>query len=260
MIYSPRRAAGRGKVIVIRPRGLLLILIVSLCVSCAFGPAAGESPAEGAAASDRGHYEAAETNPEDASALACLGSAQYRAGEYEEASVSLTKAIALDPTLTPAHYNLGSAYLALGKPTSAIASYQEAIFLEPYSPTGHYSLGTAYLMNDQYDFAVGELSVAVELDPNRAAAHHNLGLALERGGSLSEAVAAYREAVALAPDEGAFRISLAKGLSAAGESEQALRHLSLLRVGESQSPDVYLYLGLLQYQRGEHEKVKNWRN
>lgn len=71
--------------------------------------------------------KAIQTLPEEARAYSLLGWAQYEAGEYDAASVSLSAALKLDPREASAHYNHGMLLQAQGQTAQAIEAYRLAL-------------------------------------------------------------------------------------------------------------------------------------
>jgi tetratricopeptide (TPR) repeat protein len=65
--------------------------------------------------------------PRSAMAYNLLGWSQLGLGQYEQAKVSLDKAVELDPTLAATYLNLGNYYRAQNNPAQAIATYQKAV-------------------------------------------------------------------------------------------------------------------------------------
>ncbi|HAZ64778.1 MAG TPA: hypothetical protein DCZ72_14370, partial [Armatimonadetes bacterium] len=108
--------------------------------------------------------------PENLSALAQLGQAQYRAGDAEAAQATLTRALA--------------------------QGAREA--------TVHHTLGRLAVAREEYVPAIASFRLAIEAEPKVAAYHLDLALALEAAGRLAEARVAVAEAARLAPNDAAI--------------------------------------------------------
>ena len=73
-------------------------------------------------------------DPKNADMLSNLGSAAYKAKEYEKAIVALRGAVGVNPTHTRAHTTLGLALEGSGKWEEARKSFEEAVKVAPTVP------------------------------------------------------------------------------------------------------------------------------
>ena len=140
-------------------------------------------------------------------------------------------AIALAPTLAPAHFQLGlalhdagdmpaarhhleqaapnhaaaaAAYARLlaaqGEAEAASIAYTHALTLAPEDAALHSDAGAALATLGHQEQAIALFTRAIALQPGFAAAHNNLGTALAALKRWEDAAAAYRAALALEPD------------------------------------------------------------
>ena len=87
----------------------------------------------------------------------------------------LRKAISIDPTFAPAHFQLGILYEDRKKLSEAIEAYQKAIVIDPNFQAAHYRLAQVYRANREAAKANSELTIykqlagsnGVEADRNR---------------------------------------------------------------------------------------------
>jgi len=126
-----------------------------------------------------------------------------RAGNYEQAEVKLSQALALDPAQPVILTDLGALLRRRGRPRAAVACYRRALALS-----------------------------------ESAATYSNLGNALRDLGRLAEAETALRRAVALAPDQAGYAYNLALLLRDARQHEEAA---ALMETLAAAAPDVADY-------------------
>ena len=75
-----------------------------------------------------------------------LGTILARRGSLDEAIAALRRALAIDPSMTPARHNLGLALVRAGKLREALVELAEAVRQEPESVGALYTLGLAQIM------------------------------------------------------------------------------------------------------------------
>ncbi len=100
--------------------------------------------------------KAVEVDPHDPAALCSLGKAHIVRREQQEAIPELEAALALNPSLSWAHYGLGAAHSFGGRPAEAIPHLEKAIRLSPYDThIGSFlvRLSDAYLFQGDYEQA-----------------------------------------------------------------------------------------------------------
>ncbi len=149
---------------------------------------------------ERVYEELLRHKPDFFNPLYLLGVIALQTGRTERAVELINQAIALNPTVAPAHANLATGLMALNRPEEAIASYDRAIALMPGVPETHYNRGIALLATGRAEEAVASADQAIALKPDHAQAYVNRGNALLALHRAAEAVASFDKAIALKPD------------------------------------------------------------
>ncbi len=113
--------------------------------------------------------------------------------------------------------------------TGAAAAYHRAIELDPDMADAYINLGR--LAHERGDVAEAArlYHLALACAPTDPVAHYNLALALEDQGRHADSVSHYRRAVALDPDFADAHFNLSQLLERLGQSELAMRHLSIYK-------------------------------
>ena len=101
--------------------------------------------------------KAIQLDPLLAEAQSALGTAYARYGQWDQAEVSLRRAIQLDPNLVAAHDNLTWFFLfPLGRIEEAIREARSEVRLDPLSPMAHYLLAATLISAGRYDEAASQ--------------------------------------------------------------------------------------------------------
>ncbi len=138
-----------------------------------------------------------------------LGNVYSDLDRYDDAIMSYTRAIKLDPKDVAAHNGLGNVYAELGLYDNAIIAYTHAIEVDPKEAAPHQGLGSVYRALGRYDDAIVAYTRAIELDPKYPAAYSNLGLLLHENLNRStDAEAAYRKAIEFDPNLAQAHVNL----------------------------------------------------
>lgn len=125
--------------------------------------------------------------PTDASGFLALGTAYFRAKEFETASTWLKQAVNNTATAADAHYYLGRVARQEGQLNEAVAQLTKSAALNPNRPDVLAELGQAYMQMKMYADAENQLDRAVALDANNYAANFALlQLYARRGDSRRE--------------------------------------------------------------------------
>lgn len=116
-----------------------------------------------------------------------VGLALLDAKRFDEARVSLERAITLksdEPNVLDA---LGRAHDGMGETSSAVTSFERAIDINPEMFESYNNLGTVYFKNKNYVLAETNFAAALRLKPEASASRFNLGLCYARQGRYSDA-------------------------------------------------------------------------
>lgn len=175
----------------------------------------------------------------EAEVVARLGDLLLHTARYDEAEGFLTRALELDPRLTPARVSLGELRLRQGRHAEAREVLQRAADAEPQNHLAHYHLADA-LHREGATAGAGVVSPAefegrtetiraglrraLELAPGFVESYRLLALVeIERGDRHAEAAALLRRASALAPRRVDLVLMLAQAEMLGGRFEEARR-------------------------------------
>ena len=162
-------------------------------------------------------------NPGHASALHCLGLAEFQDGDAAGAERTIGQAIALDPESATMHSDLGVVLTELDRSEDAASAYRQALALRPDFPEALNNLGSSLKTLGRIDEAVAQFRAALALRPGYADALHNLGMGLELLGEREQAIEFHRQAVRLNPDYLDARFEFAQALLRAGKLTEGWR-------------------------------------
>jgi tetratricopeptide (TPR) repeat protein len=125
---------------------------------------------------------------------------ERRLEKNDEAIVSCTRAIELDPRYGWAYYNRASVKEALKDYSSAIADYTKAIELSPGHIDAYSKRGYLYgAVNRDFDKAITDSTKAIELEPNRTSEYHTRGYWRNQKNDFDMAIVDLTKAIELNP-------------------------------------------------------------
>jgi adenylate cyclase len=146
---------------------------------------------------------AAETGPDDASALSNAGAAlAFVGGQPEAAALLIERACSLNPNAAQAWNNAGLVKVYLGDPDGALADIARAARLSPVDPLRfavYLNRAQAHFFTGRYSEAVAWAEQAVSDQPRHLPSLRYLAAALAMAGRLDEARRVMAEHVRLAP-------------------------------------------------------------
>lgn len=102
---------------------------------------------------------------------------------YEQAATAYRKALAIDPTFTPARNGLGVIHAMQGRLDEAIKEFRAAINYTPEAAHLYNNLGHALYLQGHYSDAVATLEQALILEPKNSGTLSNLNLAYAKVGN-----------------------------------------------------------------------------
>ncbi|MBF0329839.1 MAG: glycosyltransferase family protein [Nitrospirae bacterium] len=159
-------------------------------------------------------------NPNMPSAYNNLGVALSESGQLDDAIEAYSKAVSLMGEYAPAYDNLGLALKRNGKLSQAIECFKKAISIDPSYAKAWYHLGNSLYEIGDMDSAEKHLVRATELAPLFADAYGNLGSVYNEKKELSKAIKCYREAIRIKPDHANAHWNLSLALLLSGEFEE----------------------------------------
>ena len=156
-------------------------------------------------------------------ALHMMGVLAAQSLEFQTAIEFISKAIKVNPTDAPAHFNLANAYLELGHIEKAIVSYDNSITLKPNYAEAHANRGVALHSFGKIKEAIASFSNAIQLAPNFVDAYLNKGNSLRSLGRLDEAEESFRHVLKITPNHSQALTALSKILLKTGRHKDGLR-------------------------------------
>jgi tetratricopeptide (TPR) repeat protein len=178
---------------------------------------------------------------EPAFPLAQVGQAFARQGMWQQARLTFSKALELEPDYVEAHAYLGLALDRLGG--DGRAELQAAADAAPDAPLPASLLGLHWLERGEPDRALPLLARAAALSPEDPAYAAQHGAALAGTGNLQAALSEYQRAAELAPDNSTFwqlltEFCLTNELNSDGACLRAARRAYLLDSSASTASDL----------------------
>jgi tetratricopeptide (TPR) repeat protein len=148
---------------------------------------------------------------EDDPSIHCLLAELMLSGDfYDEAIVSASRAIELDPECAAAYLALGLAYDRRGGMwDQSILVWHELAEVEPELVTAHVQLGEAFAAAAFDDEAIEAWRRALELEPTEARAMYNLAVAALKKEGMATALPGFRKAGELDPSQDDLFFALA---------------------------------------------------
>ena len=96
-----------------------------------------------------------------------LGSASYKAQQFDQAIAAYRKALDLKPN-AESHNNLGTVYFRTKSYPEAAESFKSAVGMNPNYAEAHYNLALTYVALNNRNGALAEYNILKTLDPARA--------------------------------------------------------------------------------------------
>ena len=165
-----------------------------------------------------------------------LGVETLTEGKADQAIAMFEKAVAHDPTFSPALVNMGVAYRRSGEPERAEESFRLALEVNPRETAAASNLAALYLgqgRQAEADPLLREVAGHLRRNPFH---HFRKGLAASRERRWDDAIAHLREAIRRSPEEALFHVELAQLQLRVGKAPQARtsleRALKLAEGGE----------------------------
>ena len=141
----------------------------------------------------------------DAALSASLGAKLVQAGQFDQAEVFLTHALATDPTNFNLLYQLGAVASRAGHDERAREVLEKALLLQPQNVDVLYALAYVYSTLKQPEQAVRLVSLAARLAPQRPDVQKLVAVTTGELHAYDDSVAAWDRYVALAPNDDAGR-------------------------------------------------------
>ena len=120
-----------------------------------------------------------------------LGTQHASRGDFRQAAGAFRKAIALDATMTVAHYNLGLALSRVKSHMDAVFAFQSALRLSPRYFDAWFQLGLALMSLENFGEAATAFEECLSLRPRDPAARFRLGQSYWKASQWDRAVEAW---------------------------------------------------------------------
>jgi len=184
-----------------------------------------------------------------------LGTAQYHVGLNDEAEISLTKALELDPFYYQANINRGLVYKELGRYDEALADFNRALEFGDI-PAAFSGRGSVYYFLGRYDEAIADLELASQMMPNRPTSYCFLALTYFELGRYQDTLDAASILNQVEHDCGGQRLLeyQARSYYALGDYEQAILYIDRAVAMEPYKMGIY-YQGIIYDDAGKDEQA-----
>lgn len=163
-------------------------------------------PGDGAALRDR-----------EAARVFALATDLHRRGEFDQAVITYSRSLNLDPMNADIYNNLGVCLRAQGKLAAATVCYRRALVLKSNDAGVLSNLGNTLRTMGNFRQSIISLSKAVRIAPQSAEVVYNLGLALRDAGDNDKAITCFESALALRKDYAACHVDYGTSLIMKGE-------------------------------------------
>lgn len=199
--------------------------------------------------------KAVEKEPESPLHLITLAKYQRKLRQFEQAEVSLIRALARDATSAECHSTLGSLYMTQGRLLEAADCFREMTRLAPEQAKAHQQLGQALQRLKRYDSAVSALETALEHEPKHAPSYNSMGVLLKKIGRVEDAVQSYRSAIEADPDLKEAHNNLANALRDNNEFDEAEKVIEHAMARWPEYGELYNSRGVIEQQAGDKKKA-----
>ena len=160
--------------------------------------------------------------PDDPSCLSLAAALAADQGDVERGMQLAGRALAVNPSMTAAHFTFGRLYEMQQRLVEAEASYGKALALDPSNARAHNNLGVVLQMQGKVPAALAAYRKAVELAPELPEANQNFASIIRDSEAMQRAVAGFRRRIVDNPSDADSYNSLANGLRELGRHEEAL--------------------------------------
>ncbi len=181
--------------------------------------------------------------PESHANLGCL---YQERGQRDAARAAYEKAIAIDPTFTPAAVALAELTRRAGDEAGAQAILQKAQAANPKSGEVAHALGLSYIRQKRLPDALGKLREAAGLEPNEPRFAYVYAIALHDTGQPEAAIDVLKGALARQPYDRNSLSALASYEVEAKDFSAALAHVETLAKLEPDNAEIQRFLAALK--------------
>jgi tetratricopeptide (TPR) repeat protein len=205
------------------------------------------------AAAEQAYATATELAPQSTSARMGLIGVDIMRGRRNAAIVQVNRLVEGAPSDSGALLLAARSYVTLNEWQQAELTLRKALAVEPENLEAYGLLGSLYFLQGKLDGALKEFQTAASQDPKSVVAHTMTGIILERQRRPVDAKAAYRRALEAEPKAYVAANNLAWLMAESNESlDQAMDLARAARTGMPNSADVTDTIGWIYYRWGLH--------
>ncbi|MGB2717367.1 MAG: tetratricopeptide repeat protein [Vicinamibacterales bacterium] len=196
------------------------------------------------------------TGPEKADAHAGLAAIHLRRGRYPDAAENARAAIALNPSIAPAHLTLAASLVRQGSADSLPAA-QKAVEVAPTNTEAHMALGEAFAIAGKPAEAEASFRKLLELAADNAEAHARIAELLLRKGDFDGAIASSDTALKLNKDLNRLYSVRGRAHSEKGHEDQAFEDLQRAVAVRPDDTAAHFVLGRMYQRRKNFDLAAN---
>jgi Flp pilus assembly protein TadD len=190
-----------------------------------------------------------------------MGEALRDRGEFDQAAANYDQALRLAPAGSPVYdagiqNSLGLVRIRQGRPDEAEPHFEEAARLNPGFAEAQSNYGNALAAQGRYDDAIARYRAALAIKPDFEAALIGTGGSLVRAGRPADAVASYREALRIDPQSPQAHNGLGSALSLLHRDDEAMAEFNRALELKPDLPSAHLNIAIVLLRRGEVEGAR----
>ena len=179
-------------------------------------------------------------------------------GDWNAATESFRKGIALAPNEPSLHHKLGTALFLSGDARGAVEQFEYALRLSPTFAKAHYSLGVIMASNGQPEKAVEHWLAAIRSEPGYVEARLQLANTLRRGGQFAASLAQYDYIIKTDPRVPEARFGYAASLIRLRRYVEARDHL-VAAMGEYPAEPSFAHAAARLFAAAPDDRVRDGR-
>jgi tetratricopeptide (TPR) repeat protein len=180
--------------------------------------------------------------------------------DWASAEKEYKRALALNPSYATAHHWYAWHLIVMGRNDDGIAELRKAESLDPLSLIISADLADALCIAHLYDESVQQSQKTIEMDPHFAVAHYQLGQALARKHMHNEAITEFRRAIELSGGNTTFESNLANAYAVSGRKEEAMKIVHDLESRQSRDSPTDASIALIHVGLGDNDRAMTWLN
>lgn len=188
-----------------------------------------------------------------------------KSGNLKQATVSLNKAVSLDPSDVRNQEALANHYWANGLKSNAVKTYEKARVLSPLTSKSRVILATYYLDNKEFEKANNCIQEAHLVDPGldglpelRTTYYLRYGNELLRQKKFTDSESHYKTALSITPKHQESLANLAILYIHTGQVKKAKEHAMLLIKAHPNSPGSYQTISGIEMHSGNRPAAIQW--